>query len=251
MRSRRSSGRPPLLRSPAEVKYDLTWTTHKTHFIDDLADALANLTQAALRSAWAKANLTRCASAAFYVVACRNPKLKDRCRAAKEELPVASEEFDDGVEELLCRGERGEAHVGAQNEERAVARTGRTPGRAAPRVLYIGTATYDAVGPMRRQTSLLSARGCAVAQLRVADAAPKDATEAAAAVAAADVIVVSGAEALLRRQPALRRRPVAAHGGRRDAAARRGAGSGAVRRQLRTFERTQLPGSSGGREAGA
>ena len=97
-------------KSPAEVEYDLTWTTHKKHFVDDLADAVAHLTQAALRSAWAKANLTRCASADFYVVACRNPKLKDSCRAVKEELPVGAEEFDDGVEEVLCRGERGEAH---------------------------------------------------------------------------------------------------------------------------------------------
>ena len=64
-----------------------------------------------------------------------------------------------------------------------------------PRVLYVGTGTYDLPGPQQRQTGEFARRGCSVEALRCATTAPN--VEAMqAAVQRADVLVVSGGNTL-------------------------------------------------------
>jgi dipeptidase E len=80
-------------------------------------------------------------------------------------------------------------------EQRICAEILRLSGVAAPRVLYLGTATYDAAGARARQTQRFVDAGCAVSALDVAHATPaEDVIDAA--FAAADVLVVSGGNTL-------------------------------------------------------
>jgi len=62
-------------------------------------------------------------------------------------------------------------------------------------LLYLGTATYDAVEPRERQTSRFTELGCAVRALEVATADPSLA-ESEDAIARADAILVSGGNTL-------------------------------------------------------
>ena len=67
--------------------------------------------------------------------------------------------------------------------------------KADIRVLYIGTATYDAAGAMQKQTSRFAELGCSVSSLNCARATPTD-LEMAKATEKADVLVVSGGNTL-------------------------------------------------------
>ena len=64
-----------------------------------------------------------------------------------------------------------------------------------PKVLYLGTATYDLEGPRQRQTLRFIEAGCQVSSLDVATACPSK-RESSAAIQAADVIIVSGGNTL-------------------------------------------------------
>ncbi len=68
-------------------------------------------------------------------------------------------------------------------------------GKKAPRVLYIGTATYDDAKSQHHQTMRFLERGCPVHALKVADDSPS-AHEVHAMFAAADIILVSGGNTL-------------------------------------------------------
>jgi len=67
-----------------------------------------------------------------------------------------------------------------------------------PRVLYLGTATYDDPAKCVTQTAPLAAAGCEVSSLNLSGALapPPPAATRAEAIAAADVIVVSGGNSL-------------------------------------------------------
>jgi dipeptidase E len=68
-----------------------------------------------------------------------------------------------------------------------------------PRVLYLGTATYDLEGPRERQTRLLREAGCKVTSLDVAGAGGASAPTPkalAAAFGSAEIIIVSGGNTL-------------------------------------------------------
>ena len=67
-----------------------------------------------------------------------------------------------------------------------------------PRVLYLGTATYDDPASCAAQTAQLAAAGCDVSSLDLSGArgAPPPAAARAEAIAAADIIVVSGGNSL-------------------------------------------------------
>jgi len=64
-----------------------------------------------------------------------------------------------------------------------------------PRVLYLGTATYDEPSAMDDQTKGFAARGCPVASLSIAWRAPPH-SELAAAFDSADIVVISGGNTL-------------------------------------------------------
>ncbi len=76
------------------------------------------------------------------------------------------------------------------------------PPNSKPRVLYLGTATYDDSGKMEAQTAPLRAAGCEITSLALCPTAtdsapaPTSAESAAAAFAAAQVILVSGGNSL-------------------------------------------------------
>ena len=72
----------------------------------------------------------------------------------------------------------------------------RKPGVVqVPRVLYLGTATYDEAGPRERQTVRFAEAGCEISHIDLAVKSPP-ADEMKAKVDAADVIIVSGGNTL-------------------------------------------------------
>ena len=68
-------------------------------------------------------------------------------------------------------------------------------GRHNPRVLYLGTATYDAEPAKQTQTKSFVAAGCTISELKVAYQTPTHA-EIVAAFADADIVLVSGGNTL-------------------------------------------------------
>ena len=71
----------------------------------------------------------------------------------------------------------------------------RLADKKTPTVLYVGTPTYDLLGPFEAQTGRFAEVGCPVTQLRLVEDPPA-AEEMAALVRGADVIVVSGGNPL-------------------------------------------------------
>eukprot|EP00928_Gymnodinium_smaydae_P026364 TRINITY_DN20735_c0_g1_i1.p1 TRINITY_DN20735_c0_g1~~TRINITY_DN20735_c0_g1_i1.p1 ORF type:complete len:348 (+),score=44.49 TRINITY_DN20735_c0_g1_i1:45-1088(+) len=68
-------------------------------------------------------------------------------------------------------------------------------GKKAPRVLYLGTATYDAAGPGKTQTQSFHDAGCAVSALNVAVESPS-VEEMRPLFEKADIVLVSGGNTL-------------------------------------------------------
>eukprot|EP01065_Artemidia_motanka_P005970 TRINITY_DN12903_c0_g1_i1.p1 TRINITY_DN12903_c0_g1~~TRINITY_DN12903_c0_g1_i1.p1 ORF type:complete len:337 (+),score=134.92 TRINITY_DN12903_c0_g1_i1:54-1013(+) len=64
-----------------------------------------------------------------------------------------------------------------------------------PKILYVGTATYDLPGPFERQTSLFAQAGCRVSALKLVQEVPTP-QEMERQVAGADAIIVSGGNTL-------------------------------------------------------
>lgn len=69
-------------------------------------------------------------------------------------------------------------------------------GKTTPRVLYIGTATYDLPSLKEKQTSGLAARGCEVTELRLLDSPVPSVGEMRRLVESVDVIVATGGNTL-------------------------------------------------------